>query len=87
MMVKTQMHMIGGGMNNLTDKLRIMNERIKIINIKLDKILEVLGASEDSNALDHGCSHQCHHSSDYVFDGQDEVQMYTCDNCGEEIDY
>ena len=32
------------------------------------------------------CSHQGRVYMDYVFNGEDEVQVYTCDNCGEELD-
>ena len=32
------------------------------------------------------CSHQGRVHMDYVFNGEDEVRVFTCDNCGEELD-
>lgn len=32
------------------------------------------------------CSHQGRVHMDYVFNGEDEVQVYTCDICGDELD-
>lgn len=32
------------------------------------------------------CSHQGRVHMDYVFNGEDEVRVFTCDICGDELD-
>lgn len=32
------------------------------------------------------CAHQGKIHMDYVFNGEDEVRVFTCDICGEELD-
>ena len=32
------------------------------------------------------CAHQGRINMDYVFNGEDEVRVFSCDACGEELD-
>lgn len=74
--------MIDGGMTNLIDKLRIINTKLDIIIAKLDALE---GRVDITTCSHQDCSHQGRVHMDYVFNGEDEVQVYTCDICGDEV--
>jgi hypothetical protein len=50
----------------------------------IQSILSRLNALETQADMS-ACNHNCRIHEDWVFNGEDEVRVFTCDNCGEEV--
>ena len=77
------MHMIDGGMIKLNDDIPTDDEML-LSTETIQSILSRLNALE-MQADTSVCNHNCRTHEVWVFDGEEEVRIITCDNCGDEI--